>query len=185
VDIRAALDAQAKGSKEMGVPFAERRQWFREYARRIELAMADRPRLGVGYPCPCCGYPTLEIQVRGYEICSLCGWEDDGQDDPDADRVWGGPNYELSLSEARSNFEKYHEKFSPEQDTVRRMGGISNTPAEEEAKQEMVAAFDSMIGEATSTALDILWEQVYAGQQILDEELHRRVKEYEARSEYR
>lgn len=31
-------------------------------------------------------------------------WQDDGQDDHDADTVRGGPNRQLSLTEARANF---------------------------------------------------------------------------------
>ncbi|MGW9133071.1 CPCC family cysteine-rich protein [Streptomyces sp. NPDC055681] len=55
------------------------------------------------YRCPCCGFLTLD--ERGtYEICPVCFWEDDGQDDHDADRVRGGPNGRLSLTEARRNF---------------------------------------------------------------------------------
>jgi hypothetical protein len=38
------------------------------------------------------------------DICPVCFWEDDGQDDHDADEVRGGPNYSLRLSEARRNF---------------------------------------------------------------------------------
>ncbi|MFE1312539.1 CPCC family cysteine-rich protein [Streptomyces sp. NPDC058755] len=54
-------------------------------------------------PCPCCGFLTLD--ERGcFEICPVCFWEDDGQDDDDADRVRGGPNGRLSLTEARRNF---------------------------------------------------------------------------------
>lgn len=52
--------------------------------------------------CPCCGLRSLP--TRGdYEICPVCWWEDDGQDNPDADVVMGGPNYELSLTQARAN----------------------------------------------------------------------------------
>ena len=51
------------------------------------------------YACPCCGYATLE-EVAGFEICELCCWEDDGQDDPDQDEDRGGPN-RGSLSQAR------------------------------------------------------------------------------------
>lgn len=30
------------------------------------------------YPCPCCGYLTIHEQPLGtYEICDLCNWEDD------------------------------------------------------------------------------------------------------------
>lgn len=50
--------------------------------------------------CPGCGYPT--ISSRGdYEICLVCWWEDDNQDDETADEVWGGPNGLLSLTENR------------------------------------------------------------------------------------
>jgi hypothetical protein len=52
--------------------------------------------------CPCCGYATLPS--RGdYEICPICFWEDDGQDDQDADDERGGPN-RVSLTAARINF---------------------------------------------------------------------------------
>ncbi|GGK46377.1 membrane protein [Planomonospora parontospora subsp. parontospora] len=55
------------------------------------------------YACPCCGYVTLD-ERGGFEICPVCFWEDDGQDDPDADVVLGGPNGRLSLTQARRNF---------------------------------------------------------------------------------
>jgi hypothetical protein len=52
--------------------------------------------------CPCCGYATLE--TRGdFEICPICFWEDDGQDDVDAAESKGGPNGS-SLVEARRSF---------------------------------------------------------------------------------
>jgi hypothetical protein len=40
----------------------------------------------------------------GFEICPVCFWEDDGQDDEDAGEVLGGPNGELSLDQARKNY---------------------------------------------------------------------------------
>ncbi|WP_285790555.1 CPCC family cysteine-rich protein [Micromonospora sp. NBRC 101691] len=58
------------------------------------------------YACPCCGYLTL-AERGGYEICDVCFWEDDGQDDHDAAHVRGGPNRNLSLLDARRNFAKY------------------------------------------------------------------------------
>ena len=54
-------------------------------------------------PCPCCGQPTLRERCR-YEVCPECWWEDDGQDDPHADEVWGGPNADVSLTQARANY---------------------------------------------------------------------------------
>jgi len=55
------------------------------------------------YACPCCGYKTLR-ERGGFEMCPVCCWEDDGQDDHDANRVRGGPNGSLSLMQARANF---------------------------------------------------------------------------------
>ncbi len=55
------------------------------------------------YGCPCCGYLTLS-ERGGDEICPVCFWQDDGQDDHDAETVRGGPNRGLSLSTARENF---------------------------------------------------------------------------------
>lgn len=55
------------------------------------------------YRCPCCHYKTLHGRA-GYEICKVCFWEDDGQDDHDAAEVRDGPNGSLSLVQARLNF---------------------------------------------------------------------------------
>lgn len=58
------------------------------------------------YRCPCCGFKTLYGRGQD-EICRVCFWEDDGQDDHDADEVRGGPNRSLSLSQARLNFRDF------------------------------------------------------------------------------
>lgn len=55
--------------------------------------------------CPCCHLLTLTARAD-YEICRECGWEDDGQDDPRADELWGGPNGSLTLTEARASYAK-------------------------------------------------------------------------------
>ena len=55
------------------------------------------------YPCPCCGYKTLECEPPGsYIICPICFWEDDGVQfrDPDYE---GGAN-EVSLRQAQKNY---------------------------------------------------------------------------------
>ena len=57
------------------------------------------------YACPCCGYATL-AEVAEFEICEICFWEDDGQDNPDHEECLGGPNG-VSLKEARFNFIMY------------------------------------------------------------------------------
>lgn len=40
----------------------------------------------------------------GFEICRVCNWEDDGQDDHDSHVVRGGPNGSLSLDDARAAY---------------------------------------------------------------------------------
>lgn len=76
---------------------------FTEYAMRKRVFMKSAE--GVRYSCPCCHYKTLES--RGdYDICPVCFWEDDGQDDTDADadQIFG-PNH-MSLTQGRQNYQK-------------------------------------------------------------------------------
>lgn len=61
--------------------------------------------------CPCCGRKTLGERA-GYEICRVCWWEDDGQDNSTASQVLGGPNGATSLTKARANF-LLHGIFDP------------------------------------------------------------------------
>jgi hypothetical protein len=56
--------------------------------------------------CPCCGFLTLAERGTG-EVCRVCFWDDNGQDDHDADDVKGGPNHSLSLTQARHNYAAY------------------------------------------------------------------------------
>jgi Cysteine-rich CPCC len=71
--------------------------------------------------CPCCGEPTNGV-LGNYEICSICGWEDDPiqSDDP---KFSGGAN-DLSLAEYRetwlksySSQRKTHRKKNQEKKT--------------------------------------------------------------------
>jgi hypothetical protein len=58
------------------------------------------------FRCPCCKCKTLHGRGH-FELCPVCWWEDDGQDDADAERVLGGPNGELSLRRAQTNFQTF------------------------------------------------------------------------------
>jgi len=71
-----------------------------------EVARLDDRTRSVTFACPCCGYWTL-AERGGFDICKVCYWEDDGQDDHDADTVRGGPNGSLSLTQARFNFKEF------------------------------------------------------------------------------
>ena len=69
-------------------------------------SVVAKPRGGMKYRCPCCGHKTLN--ERGdYEICEVCFWEDDGQDDVDANTTRHlGPNH-ISLARGRENYLKF------------------------------------------------------------------------------
>ena len=75
--------------------------------------MDDGEEIKTNLACPCCRFLTLS-ERGGFEICEVCFWEDDGQDDSDAEIVRGGPNGYLSLEQARRNFAAFgasDEKF--------------------------------------------------------------------------
>ena len=90
---------------------AERRRHyellFERYVDALNGSVVAGPE-GGPYACPCCGEMTLS-ERGGYLICSICWWEDDGQDEADADVVRGGPNGPLSLTEARRLFRERHQ----------------------------------------------------------------------------
>jgi hypothetical protein len=104
--------------------FFERRHAFERCLADADVKMHLSAHVSQGgsaafATCPCCGYPTL--RERGhFEICEICHWEDDGQDDPDfaprpdvssPDVITGGPNSYYSLTEARLNFELHQQMY--------------------------------------------------------------------------
>jgi hypothetical protein len=79
-------------------------RWFEFYCRQLdENSVVRGPEPGRRFACPCCRNLTLS-ERGGWDICPVCFWEDDGQDDHDAAVVRGGPNGALSLEEARRNY---------------------------------------------------------------------------------
>ena len=57
------------------------------------------------YTCPCCGYKTFNEPVKGtYDICELCGWEDDLMQNADPDYESGANG--ICLREAQHEFLK-------------------------------------------------------------------------------
>ena len=79
---------------------ASKSSWLDDYAARFNARPPELP-----LRCPCCRCKTIKKR-RQFEICEVCYWEDDGQDDSDADENRGGPNGSLSLSEARANYQR-------------------------------------------------------------------------------
>jgi hypothetical protein len=116
--------------------------------------------------CPCCGYPTLKQRGQN-ELCFLCDWEDDGQDDADASDVRGGPNGDLSLTEARANFADHWSMYDAE--TAAPLQGIE----EIEAKRAFAAACETNDEAAAQRAREALKEALR--KRLL--EIHRRAHE--------
>lgn len=83
-----------------------RRRWFDWYIDQQAHNSVRLPAVGGPYCCPSCSCRTLDERGMS-DICPVCFWEDDGQDDHDADIVRGGPNGALSLSEARANYLRF------------------------------------------------------------------------------
>ncbi len=54
--------------------------------------------------CACCGEMSL-YERDSFEVCPICGWEDDGLQMNDPDYA-GGANW-LSLNQAKENWKKY------------------------------------------------------------------------------
>ena len=58
------------------------------------------------HACACCGFPTLTESPPGsFEICPVCGWEDD--DAQFRDRQYAGGANPVSLAQAQANFLKH------------------------------------------------------------------------------
>ena len=137
----------------VGDKVRERRRLFDE---RLDWVVSDnearRPELRC--TCPCCGYPTLSERY-GYEICGLCDWEDDGQDDPYADEAWGGPNGRYSLTEARENFARHLSMYDPEE--LRGNEFAKDNLTETRAKRTAMEAFDAVFAEADPAARSAQW----------------------------
>ncbi|MBF0313784.1 MAG: hydrolase [Oligoflexia bacterium] len=58
------------------------------------------------YPCPCCGSLTRSEEEYGtFEICDVCGWEDDFAQAKNPD-FEGGAN-KPSLNQAKENYKNF------------------------------------------------------------------------------
>lgn len=99
--------------KEILKLFFKRRELFDNFIKTATIRI---------FTCPSCGFPTLKERGE-YEICPLCNWEDDYQDNAQADEVWGGPNYKLSLTESRIKIGKTIQKLE-----IALNGHVNSTP---------------------------------------------------------
>lgn len=109
VDPRASRDGQLLDSASSAIVL-ERVAAFAlgcGYLVQLDHESLGLPRRHDGkYRCPCCRSWALD-QRGGFELCPVCWWEDDGQDDHDATTVRGGPNGAVSLATGRRNFQEF------------------------------------------------------------------------------
>jgi hypothetical protein len=79
--------------------------YAQEFSDQFERDLREAPR----FSCDCCGHKTV-LNVGYYEICPVCGWEDDrnGGARPEgaAADVHSGPNH-VTLTQARKNFAEF------------------------------------------------------------------------------
>jgi hypothetical protein len=102
------------------------------------------------YLCPCCGYPTLS--VRGsFEICGVCDWEDDGQNDGNANETLGGPNGDYSLTEARSNFQNFATMYRPSDPRFSRFN--------KEKLKEIIDLYEQSFQSKNSSQIKLLFDR--------------------------
>lgn len=110
--------------------------------------------------CPCCRYLTLPLRdhpnMPTYSICELCDWQDDGQNDMDAEKIYGGPNGKYSLSEARENFKRNLVMFS--QDDVSRI--MVDSPKESLIKSLLIEKFKKINDEKDDQIKKKLWIEI-------------------------
>lgn len=133
--------------KSFWTSFLMRRTWFEAHSEYLKGLK----------PCPCCGYPLLTGE-RSFEWCSLCCWEDDGQDDQNADEVLGGPNADLSLTEARKNFELTLCAFRPDDPEIESLAICR--PGHLPWKQRLLGLYDGLITVESAADADALWEEI-------------------------
>ena len=106
------------------------------------------------HACPCCGHPTLGERA-GFEICPVCFWEDDGQDDVDAHVERGGPN-RGTLWEARANFMK----FGACEEAARRH---VRPPAADEPRVRRWSLLDKVAVELVPSSDAVPWNLLHDG----------------------
>jgi predicted N-formylglutamate amidohydrolase len=117
-DYTIPVHGEARGLMNTGIEIrqdliadqAGQREWADRLANvfgEIETMLRARGLLPAkDFRCPCCKFKTLHGRGQD-EICPVCFWQDDGQDEANAEDVLGGPNRHLSLRQAQINFKLF------------------------------------------------------------------------------
>jgi len=123
----------------------KRRKFFDKLLPKLEGADFSNDVKALSNTCPSCGFPTLGARCS-WEICLICFWEDDGQDDPDADETWGGPNKNYSLTQHRIEWLRNLEEMKKGDFIGQKLTLADNIILSEEAenKDELLKLVDSI-----------------------------------------
>ncbi|HEY5994269.1 MAG TPA: CPCC family cysteine-rich protein [Gallionellaceae bacterium] len=151
----------------------ELRKRYEAVSREVSLGLAGLCRKISRFSCPCCGYPTLDSRA-GYDICRLCNWEDDGQDDADAAER-SGCNHGYTLEAARENFSKYGTMYTPDNNPTISGG---DSAGRVQLKRELVAVYGAMLA-APGGTMPRLWRRALKIEKALSREQAQRIREYE------
>ena len=113
-DIREGSTPREAIANFLGLSDSEVPAWVEALSHDFERELREAPR----FVCECCGYRTL-LSEGHYEICRVCGWEDDRRDLRGGDLdIQSGPN-RVSLRQARANFRRYGASGEREREQVR------------------------------------------------------------------
>ncbi len=102
----------------------------------------------ISYKCPCCGQKTLDSEHM-FDICSVCGWEDDNVQFSNPD-FRGGANF-FSLNEYR--------KAYLEGKDVKKLQEAASTEYANQAKQEYAIKIRSILKKRIDFASSAYWTQ--------------------------
>lgn len=158
--------------------FQERRHAFDRLCNKLWNPNGEPYEVFNRCACPACGYPTIGERSR-YDMCLLCKWEDDGQDDDSADEVWGGPNGDYSLTDARLNFSRFGSMYPPDD-----ISGSEWANKDVEKKNRLRILYDSLliISDSKKLAEQILAVKRFEGSPTtLEEYLSRKPLRYDER----
>lgn len=122
--------------------------------------------------CPCCGYPTLVAKSRN-EICRLCDWQDDGEDDAteQAQPYVGGANGAFTLAQARANAMAHGSMYGTKPPSF----AGQTTPQSQKLKAELVACYNSLL-RAQPQNYPSIWQQALGLEQQLSKEAEKILK---------
>lgn len=156
----------------------DKRQLFENLCQNVSVRVKRQISI-TRVTCPCCGYPTLKERSR-HEICRLCDWEDEGEDDlhyPDDHQYIGGANGAYTLSDARENFARYGVMYPP--DPIAFTG--SDSEQRRALKQDLMGLYDQLL-DAAPSEYPALWKRAITVERSLSKETEKSLKEaYAAR----